>query len=146
MPASVIVHACVREYVGSSSLGSSHLVACLSFLPLAQDTLISLDVIEEQMERAAADQSQFAAFMRAKTVKTKTLVDVDSLATLCAKCVHVCHEGCYLEFIAEKGHKDFLRCSCISGDGNCTACPGTCSHEVRLRVCWFDCESALLTF
>lgn len=112
------------------------MVALTLFLVVsrAQDTLISLDAIEEHMERAKADQSQFAAYTRAQTVKTKTLVDAKQLSTLCAKCVHVCHEGCYLPPIAEKGDREFLKCQCMAGTSHCTDCPGNCSHEVRV-VC-----------
>jgi ferredoxin len=84
------------------------------------------------MERAKADQSQFAAYTRAQTVKTKTLVDAKQHSTLCAKCVYVCHKGCLLPPIAEKGVREFLQCQCMAGTSHCTDCPGKCSHEVRV--------------
>ncbi|CAF0776864.1 unnamed protein product [Didymodactylos carnosus] len=83
--------------------------------------------VEAAMKQYGADASTYKNFTKEKTEIIPELVDCPHHNTLCAKCTHVCHDGCSLRETTTKGDQIFKGCWAIKNDV-CVQCPNKCSY------------------
>jgi len=93
----------------------------------------SLNNVQEKLESAKKglsdteeDRKKYSNFKTTQQVSTTTLEPATRHSTFCMQHVAeniVCHDGCGLEYVSQKGASTLSGCSCMNNN-ICTVCPG----------------------
>lgn len=101
----------------------------------AQTEMFELQKLQEQLElqqlqadRHKQGMQQHANFKQQKKVKKTEFIEADVHSTICQACTHMCHKGCGLSEIAEKGSNAFKNCAAFCNDDYCRECPDHCKY------------------
>jgi GTP-binding protein EngB required for normal cell division len=96
-----------------------------------RQVLASLDQAELLMKQNSADVNAFSNYIRRTQQTVTELVDASYHSTICSTCNAVCHDGCGLSEISNRGDNAFKGCVAFSGRENCSVGTCRCSYTTH---------------